>query len=138
MYPWPGGSASRFEAGDGTKVMSVKQKLVTLATGKLMTWYFQTNGLLKPLEKKSDLFVELRRCDLCSGFWVFLLLVTFNPGARLWGIFAPLDILASAMTYAYTARILSSGWMSEHGTTMLDWGVETGITQGGALTTNPG
>lgn len=119
-------------------MMNAKQTMGTLAAGKLMTWFFQTNGLLRPLEEKSPLFVELRRCDLCSGFWVFLLLVTFNPGARLWGIFAPLDILASAMTYAYTARILSSGWMSEHGTTMLDWNTESSFVHSGALTQNPG
>lgn len=94
--------------------------LTTLAVGKLTTWFFQTNGLLKPLEDRSELFRELRGCDLCSGFWVYLILTLTDKSARLFALPPLLDIVSSAMAYAYLAHLLSIGWMSENGTVYLD------------------
>lgn len=51
---------------------TIPRFLFNLMTGGLITWMLQTNGLTRTLWQRHKLLVELKECDLCLGFWVFL------------------------------------------------------------------
>jgi len=48
--------------------------ILYLAAGRLAIWFLQNTGLLMPLREKYKLLGELMGCDLCLGFWVYLVL----------------------------------------------------------------
>jgi len=45
-----------------------------LLAGRLVIWFIQNTGLLQPVRRRYDLVNELIGCDLCLGFWVYLVL----------------------------------------------------------------
>ena len=40
--------------------------------GRLTTWAIQTSGPTRKILGKNKLLEEMRECDFCTGFWVFL------------------------------------------------------------------
>jgi hypothetical protein len=99
--------------------MSLTTWLIYLAAGKLITWMLQNNGLLRPLWKRNKQLTELGQCDLCMGFWVFLLL-SLRLHRPLNGLLWPLERLCWAMITTFTAHILRIGWETKFGVTVIE------------------
>lgn len=100
--------------------MSLFNFLFYLAAGRLITWLLQTNGLMRPVWQSHPLLAEMRACDLCLGFWVYLGLALAWP-RRIFGLW-PHDIergLLAAIT-AMVAHLLRLGWLSKFGTVVID------------------
>jgi hypothetical protein len=97
--------------------MALGKFLVYLATGRLLTWLVQTSGLARPLWDRHYLLSEMRECDLCAGFWVYLALsprddLGFRPRA--------LNRLAWAAITSFTAHLLRLGWNSKFRVTVIE------------------
>lgn len=97
--------------------MALGRFVVYLATGRLLTWLVQTSGLTRPLFERHYLLSELRACDLCSGFWVYLALspredLGFRPGI--------LNRVAWAAGASFLAHLLRLGWDSKYKVTVID------------------
>jgi len=88
-----------------------------LATGRLLTWLVQTSGLTRPLFDRHPTLRELRECDLCTGFWVYLVL---SPRQDLG--FRPhfLNRIAWAAGSSFAAHLLRLGWLSKFGVTVIE------------------
>lgn len=76
-----------------------------LAIGRLLTWLIQTNGLTRPLFDRHPKLKELRECDLCLGFWVYLALA---PRVDLG--FGVLNRIGWAAVATFVAHLLRLGW----------------------------
>lgn len=102
--------------------MSVKDFVLFLAAGKLLTWLAQTNGLTRGLFNKNELSRELIECDLCTGFWVYLGLAIFQRNKPFGQFIRPVEwgILAAISTMA--AHLISIGWQDKFSTTIIDRG----------------
>jgi hypothetical protein len=93
--------------------------LIYLATGRLFIWLLQTAGLLTPLFR-GKLLQELRACDLCLGFWVYLILGLFtrtNP-LNIWPSIVSKTALAGLATLM--AHLLRIGYQTKFGVTVID------------------
>jgi hypothetical protein len=97
--------------------MTVPQFLQFLLLGRLLTWLLQTNGLI---EIKQDKLQELRQCDLCTGFWVYLVLYSFMRDR----IFPELPEIVEkpvvAALSAFLAHVGRLGWFSRFGSFQID------------------
>jgi len=95
--------------------MTVPNFVLFLMTGRLLTWFLQTNGLLDPIRKLHPLLEEMNECDLCLGFWVFLIMSILlkhqysNTGP---GWF---NYLVQATFSTFVAHLLRLGWNSKFG-----------------------
>jgi len=101
-------------------VIEASSYLQLLLLGCLLTWLLQTNGLLKPVWALHPKLEELADCDLCLGFWVYLV-IGLLAGAELTGL---LPWWAALVEYAavssFLAHLLRMGWMSKFGVTILE------------------
>lgn len=97
----------------------LKDFLVFMAIGRLLTWLLQINGLLRPVWRSRPILAELKECDLCLGFWVYLILALFSPKALgLWPYL--LDRLGLAGLAALAAHLIRLGWQAKFGITIID------------------
>lgn len=99
--------------------MSLETWLIYLAAGRLFIWLLQITGLLTPLFR-GKLLQELRACDLCLGFWVYLILgfaIPINP-LSIWPLIVSKIILAGLTTLM--AHLLRLGWQTKFGVTVID------------------
>ena len=87
--------------------------LVYLAIGKLLIWLIQTNGLTKPLFDLHPKLVELRNCDLCLGWWVYLAL-------GLWLINLGFEQIIIAAISSFIVHIFSLGWQAKFGIVVIE------------------
>src|SRR5688572_11157035 len=99
--------------------MSLTTWLIYLAAGRLITWMLQVNGLMRPFWNWKPLLRELGDCDLCLGFWIYLVLAIPLPPA--FGIF-PLvyEIAILAALTSLTAHLLRIGYSAKFGVTVID------------------
>lgn len=100
--------------------MTLETWLIYLAAGRLITWFVQVAGLLKPLWMLHPLLTDLSRCDLCLGFWVYLgLSVCLNqPMTPLWPWW--IDIFIVALMTSLIAHLLRIGWQAKFGITVIE------------------
>lgn len=82
-----------------------------LLTGRLWTWLLQTNGLTRPVWALHPKLKELAECDLCLGFWVYLVLALRRRAN------SPLTLAAISALLAHLARL---GWQAKFGTTVIE------------------
>lgn len=94
--------------------MTIAQFLIYLALGRLFVWLLQITGLLRPLWALHPLLEELRACDLCLGFWVYLGLA--------WGLDAPfswwhpgVEMVLVAGVASMMAHLMRLGWLMKFG-----------------------
>ena len=96
--------------------MTVPEFVLFLLVGRLITWLLQDNGLLKPLWELHPTLTELGECDLCLGFWIFLVmaLVVGKPTlSTIWPVH--FDSLVQAAFSTFTMHLLRLGWHSKFG-----------------------
>ena len=94
--------------------MTIAEFLVYLAIGRLFIWLIQITGIFRPVWALHPILEELRACDVCLGFWVYL--------ALAWGLAAPFDwwhpwlemVLLAGISSAL-AHFLRLGWQSQYG-----------------------
>lgn len=91
--------------------MELREFVLYLLAGRLWTWLLQTNGLTRPVWSLHPKLRELSECDLCLGFWVYLVLA-LRRRAR-----GPLTLAAGT---AFLAHLLSIGWQVKFGTTVIE------------------
>lgn len=95
--------------------MALDRLLLYLATGRLLTWLVQTSGLTRPLFDRHPITKELRECDLCTGFWVYLAL------SPRWDMgFGILNRIALAALSSFAAHLLRLGWHSKYTVTVIE------------------
>lgn len=103
--------------------MSLEVWLIYLAAGRLLIWLLQINGLTRPAWDFHWALKELRECDLCLGFWVYLMLAAFLPHAHFssyvgWPTWLGVIVLAALSTFL--AHLLRIGWQTKFGVTVIE------------------
>lgn len=102
-----------------SRPLTVVEFFVVIAVGRLMVWLVMSNGITKRvIPVVPPLFRELLECDLCTGFWVFLLIAPF---VRV-GLFdnPVLDALAFAAVAAFVSHVMALGIIARFGTVTYD------------------
>lgn len=99
--------------------MALSDFLLYLLAGRLWTWLLQTNGLTRPVWDLHPKLKELSECDLCLGFWVYLVLALRR---REKGPFPPSEggTLTLAAGSALLAHLLRLGWQAKFGITVIE------------------
>lgn len=88
--------------------------LLYLAAGRLLTWLLQVNGLTRPIFDSHPKLAELRACDMCLGFWVYLGLALFiAPPLMLFP--KPVKLVVVAAMSTFLMHLLRLGWVSKFG-----------------------
>jgi hypothetical protein len=99
--------------------MTLETWLIYLAVGRLITWLLQVNGLMRSVWDLRPLLRELRECDLCLGFWVYILLSLFlSSPFDIWPWWIEIVILA-ALT-SFIAHLLRIGYQTKFGVTVIE------------------
>ncbi len=91
-----------------------------LGAGRLLVWVLQINGLMKPVWASHPLLKELSGCDLCLGFWVYLILGFFPTLSFGFGWWWPVDLVILATTASFMAHLLRLGWGTRFGVVIDD------------------
>lgn len=99
--------------------MTVPEFVLFLLTGRLLTWLVQTNGLSKTVWELHPLLKELNECDLCLGFWVFLVMSAivkrqFSDSLPAWAA-----CIVQAAFSAFVTHLIRLGWHSKFGVTVI-------------------
>jgi hypothetical protein len=99
--------------------VTVPEFILFSAVGRLLTWLIQTNGLSKPLFDIHPKLTEMKECDLCLGFWVFLAMALIIRKAtfKLWPTWA--DSIVQAAIATFTVHLIRLGWHSKFGVTVI-------------------
>lgn len=92
--------------------------IIFLAIGRLLTWMLQTAGLLRPIWNWHPLLTELSECDLCLGFWVYLVLGAVL-GLSL-GLSPVINEIVLAAVASFIAHIFRLGWNAKFGVTVIE------------------
>jgi len=91
-----------------------------LTVGRLLVWFMQMAGLFTPLWALHPKLTELSECDMCLGFWVYLLLGAFW-GSNVFLVWPrPLELLILAAATAFMAHLLGLGWQAKFGVTVIE------------------
>ena len=100
--------------------MTVLAYLLYLAAGRLVTWLLQVAGPLRPLWRSHPLLEELSSCDLCLGFWVYLVLAISYRGGKLFGLWPDLleRVILAALS-ALSVHLIRQGWEVKFGVTVI-------------------
>lgn len=98
--------------------MTVPDFLLHLAAGRLLVWLLQTNGLMKPIWKRSHTLTELGDCDLCLGFWVYLALGIFSRPALT--LPRPIGWVILAAISTFGMHLIRLGWKERFGMEVLN------------------
>lgn len=99
--------------------MTVPEFALFLLVGRLLIWLIQTNGLSKRFWGLHPLLTELGECDLCLGFWVFLVMAILasEPMLIIWPPWLDYPVQAAIGTFA--AHLARLGWHSKFGVTVI-------------------
>jgi len=86
--------------------------------GRLLIYLFQSNGITTAFKERytneDDLLREFVECDLCIGFWVYLILAIFLKSSLtvgLWPKFVENIVLAGFTTLL--VHLIRLGWNSK-------------------------
>lgn len=90
--------------------MSALSLLVYWAIGRLLIWFTQINGLLEPVKKLHPKIEQLINCDLCLGFWVYLVLNICFSVVIVETNFLPVDLILNAMLSTFVMHLIRLGW----------------------------
>ena len=99
--------------------MSLVSFVLFAGLGRLMVWLLQIAGLMRPVWELHELARELRDCDLCLGFWVYLGLALTQrdkPFGR-WPWLVEAVLLAAFTTFV--AHLVKTGWQDKFSTVVV-------------------
>lgn len=111
--------------------MTVLDYLIFLGVGRLLIWLLQSNGLTRRLvawrpeawllQIPRAWCAELFDCDLCLGFWVYLIaLFVLGPQTAIFGLWpgwVEVAVLAAISTFIMHLAVL--GWKQKFTTTII-------------------
>ena len=100
--------------------MPLKDFALFLLVGRLLIWLTQTNGLLEPVWKRHEKLQELRECDLCLGFWVYLVLAVFNWERPFKQTSRPVEWGILAAVASFTMHLIRLGWGQKFNGVIID------------------
>ena len=90
--------------------------IVLFVIGRLLLWAIQTNGLTKSLFEFHPKLIELRDCDFCLGFWVFMPLALALGINIIEPIYVPvLSEVVTGITISFAAHLGRLGWTYKFG-----------------------
>jgi hypothetical protein len=100
--------------------MTLTGLLVYFAAGRLLTWLLQTSGLTRRLWAINGFWAELGECDLCLGFWVYLLLaLLWQP--PLFGLWPwPVEMVIFAAVASFVMHLIRLGWHSKFSAVIIE------------------
>ena len=83
-----------------------------VAIGALFVWFLRITGPFRGFWQQSELLEELRDCDTCLSFWVYLLLAVVWKKQTLWPEKLPkvVDAIATAAVLSFIYTLLRAGW----------------------------
>lgn len=99
--------------------MTIPDFVLFLSSGRLLTWLIQTNGLTRPIWDLHPALKELSECDLCLGFWVFLVMSALLKQRLSNKYPAWFDWVIQAAFSAFVTHIIRLGWHSKFGVTVI-------------------
>lgn len=114
--------------------MSVLDYLIFLSVGRLLIWLLQSNGLTRRLAAwdPRDLppggirlsftwWAELIDCDLCLGFWVYLIaLFVSGPQTAIFGLWPDwFEVIVLASVSTMLTHLVVLGWKQKFTTTII-------------------
>ncbi len=95
--------------------------LTTLGLGTLLVWTLQAAGLIQPIFSIHPKLKELRDCDFCLGFWVFLPFVFLFDLNLMAPFYLPVfSEVATAIAISFAVHIFRLGWTHKFGYFTLD------------------
>ena len=99
--------------------MTLPSFVLYAGLGRLIIWLLQISGLMRPIWELHELAKELRDCDLCLGFWVYLALALVQPGKPfgLWPKLVEVVLLAAFTTFV--AHLIRIGWQDKFSTVVV-------------------
>lgn len=99
--------------------MNLASFVLYAGLGRLIIWLLQISGLMQPIWELHELATELRDCDLCLGFWVYLALALAQPGKPFgqWPKLVEVVLLAALTTFV--VHLIKIGWQDKFGTVVV-------------------
>ncbi len=91
--------------------MTFTSGLFLLTLGALLVWTLRLVGLLRSVWKRHVLLEELRDCDFCLGFWVYLGL-SLVSGETIVEWWPPASYILSALVLAFMFLLGRMGWQT--------------------------
>lgn len=88
--------------------------IVLAGVGRLGVWLVMTNGITMSLRPKApELIQEMLGCDLCVGFWAYLIIGLFAVPLRLFDN-RLLDILTYAAVSSFLVHLITAGFTARY------------------------
>lgn len=83
-----------------------------IGIGALFVWFMRIAGPFRSFWQRSELLEELRDCDTCLSFWVYLFLAIVWKKQTLWQGKLPklVDVIATAAMLSLAYTLLRAGW----------------------------
>jgi len=100
--------------------MTILGFVLYLTVGRLLVWFLQMAGLFRPVWALHPKLTELSECDLCLGFWIYLLLGVFWGGDVFLVWPRPLELVILSAVTAFVAHLLGLGWQAKFGVTVIE------------------
>ena len=85
--------------------------LFLLLLGTLLVWTLRLAGPLRSVWKRHVLLEELRDCDFCLGFWVYLGL-SLVSGETIVEWWPPANYTLTALVFAFLFFLNRTGWQT--------------------------
>lgn|GEM_PF-4576334 len=91
--------------------MTLVDLFVYLAVGRLLIWLLQVAGPLRLVWGLNSYLKEFSECDLCLGFWVYLVLGLCRGQLTIFGLWAWwLEVVVLAAVATFTMHVMAIGF----------------------------
>lgn len=94
--------------------------LAYFVVGELLIWLGQNMALPRKIWSRSSFLTELFKCDICLGFWVFLILSPVFHVTIASSGYPLFDYALVAQIAAFVTHVFMIGFRTEFGTTIVE------------------